>query len=92
MCVGRTGRSDGSWSAPVYHRLHHAVEGRQEVNLGVALTVWDVLAGKARFPARHAAPCPTGLADRPVPVEQGATARRPVRLLGRQLAQPFSAA
>ena len=40
------------------------------MNLGVVLTVWDVLAGMARFPARGSVPCPTGLAGRPVPVEQ----------------------
>ena len=81
--------------SPAYHRLHHAIEGRQEANLGVVLTVWDVLAGRARFPVKGAAPCATGLAGRPVLVEQAeATAGRtaPARLLARQLAQPFTTA
>ena len=56
--------------SPAYHRQHHAIEGQQEANLGVVLTLWDVLAGRARFPVKGAAPCATGLAGRPVVVEQ----------------------
>ena len=101
VCLGTLPHANVRWSfgplgrivvSPSYHRLHHALEGRQEVNLGVVLTVWDVLAGKARFPARGSAPCATGLAGRPVPVEQQETALRPVQLVARQLAQPFRAA
>ena len=66
------------------------MDGRQDVNLGVVLTVWDALAGKARFPKRGSAPCPTGLAGRPVLVEQAAGRVRPLRFLAQQLAQPFS--
>ncbi len=102
VCLGTLPHTNVRWSygplgrvmvSPAYHRLHHAVEGRQEVNLGIVLTIWDVLAGKARFPLRRATPCPTGLSGRPVLIEQDAgTRQRPVRLLARQLAQPFSAA
>ena len=99
VCLGTLPHANVRWSygplgrvvvSPAYHRLHHSVEGRQEVNLGVVLTVWDVLAGKARFAARGSAPCATGLAGRPVPVEQQDPTRPPL-LLARQLAQPFSA-
>jgi sterol desaturase/sphingolipid hydroxylase (fatty acid hydroxylase superfamily) len=102
VCLGTLPHTNVRWSygplgrvlvSPAYHRLHHAVDGRQEANLGVVLTVWDVLAGMARFPQKGAPPCRTGLADRAVPVEQAdAQPRRaaPVRLMGRQLAQPFT--
>jgi sterol desaturase/sphingolipid hydroxylase (fatty acid hydroxylase superfamily) len=103
VCLGTLPHTNVRWSYgplgrilvnPAYHRLHHAVDGRQEANLGVVFTVWDVVAGMARFPQKGATPCKTGLADRPVPVEQadaplGRTA--PARLAARQLAQPFTA-
>jgi sterol desaturase/sphingolipid hydroxylase (fatty acid hydroxylase superfamily) len=101
VCLGTLPHTNVRWSygplgrvvvSPAYHRLHHAREGRQEVNLGVVLTVWDVLAGMARFPARGSAPCTTGLAGRPGLVEQQDGAPPPVRLLFGQLAQPFGAA
>jgi sterol desaturase/sphingolipid hydroxylase (fatty acid hydroxylase superfamily) len=98
VCLGTLPRTNVRWSygplgylfvSPAYHRLHHDPDGRQGANLGVVLTAWDVLAGWARFPDRRSAPCPTGLAGRPVLVEQAAPRRRPLRLLARQLAQPF---
>jgi sterol desaturase/sphingolipid hydroxylase (fatty acid hydroxylase superfamily) len=104
VCLGTLPHTNVGWSygplgrvfvSPAYHRLHHAVDGRQEANLGVVLTVWDVLAGKARFPARGTAPCATGLVGRPVPVEQADAAAgpgAPARRMARQLAQPFTAA
>jgi sterol desaturase/sphingolipid hydroxylase (fatty acid hydroxylase superfamily) len=103
VCLGTLPHTNVRWSygplgrvlvSPASHRLHHAVQGRQEANLGVVLTVWDVLAGTARFPQKGAVPCETGLAGRPVPVEQaeaGAAAPSAARLVGRQLAQPFTA-
>ncbi len=36
--------------SPNYHRIHHRLEGRQDVNLGFALTIWDQLFGRAVFP------------------------------------------
>jgi sterol desaturase/sphingolipid hydroxylase (fatty acid hydroxylase superfamily) len=99
VCLGTLPHTNVRWSfgpvgrvlvSPAYHRLHHATE-RQDLNLGVVLTVWDVASRRARFPVAGAVPGPTGLARRPVPVEQnGSGTRRPVRLLGRQLVQPFS--
>jgi hypothetical protein len=56
------------------------------------LTIWDVQAGRARFPARRAAPGPTGLAGRPVPVEQDAAAAPALLLMAGQLVEPFQAA
>jgi hypothetical protein len=55
------------------------------------LTVWDVLAGLARFPARAGAVGRTGLAGRPVPVEQDGSAGPALVLLAEQLIEPFQA-
>jgi sterol desaturase/sphingolipid hydroxylase (fatty acid hydroxylase superfamily) len=96
VCVGTLQHANLRWTfgpvgrmivSPAYHRLHHATDD-QAVNLGVVLTIWDVLAGYARFPARGDAVGRTGLDGRPVPVEQDAPSR-PLLLLANQLAEPF---
>jgi sterol desaturase/sphingolipid hydroxylase (fatty acid hydroxylase superfamily) len=86
--------------SPAYHRLHHDRDDRRGVNLGTVLVLWDVLAGLAVFPARRrdagVAPTPvplpvpvsTGLAGRPLPVEQASGAGI-VRTMGRQLWSPI---
>jgi sterol desaturase/sphingolipid hydroxylase (fatty acid hydroxylase superfamily) len=76
--------------SPAYHRLHHATDN-QAVNLGVVLTIWDVLAGYARFPARRLSVGRTGLEGRPVPVEQDGPPPPPQLLLADQLIEPFRA-
>ena len=73
--------------SPAYHRLHHAPD-TQAVNLGVVLTVWDVLARCASYPARGDAVGRTGLA-RPVPVEQAYSVRPTPLLMAEQLVEPF---
>ena len=53
-------------------------------------TIWDVLVGYARFPARRHIVGRTGLAGRPVPVEQdGQPHPALLLLLANQLAEPF---
>ena len=64
---------------------------RKAVNLGVVLTVWDVLADLAKFPGRADAVGRTGLDGRPVPVEQDDSAGPALLLLAGQLAEPFQA-
>ncbi len=100
VCLGTLPHTNVRWSygplgrvlvSPAYHRLHHARDGERDVNLGVVLTVWDVLARRARLPDRRQAPCRTGLDGRPVPVEQGAGSGTSAALLARQLVQPFRA-
>jgi sterol desaturase/sphingolipid hydroxylase (fatty acid hydroxylase superfamily) len=76
--------------SPAYHRLPHAPDSR-DANLGVVLTIWDVLAGCARFPSRTGSVNRTGLDGRPVPVEQEAAAGPALLLLAGQLAEPFRA-
>lgn len=104
VCVGTLQHANVRWTfgpvgyllvSPAYHRLHHDPDD-QAVNLGVVLTSWDVLTGRARFPVRGragraAAVARTGLAGRPVPVEQSAAAPAPLMLLAGQILEPFTA-
>jgi sterol desaturase/sphingolipid hydroxylase (fatty acid hydroxylase superfamily) len=99
VCVGTLQHANLRWTfgpagrvlvSPAYHRLHHAPD-TQAVNLGVVLTIWDVLAGYARFPARTDAVGRTGLDGRPVPVEQDDSAGPALLLLAGQLIEPFRA-
>jgi sterol desaturase/sphingolipid hydroxylase (fatty acid hydroxylase superfamily) len=99
VCVGTLQHANLRWTfgplgrvlvSPAYHRLHHATD-IQRANLGVVLTIWDVLAGRAVFPARGDAVGRTGLAGRPVPVEQGNPGRPALLLLAEQLMEPFQA-
>jgi hypothetical protein len=84
------GPADRVIVSPAYHRLHHAPDAGC-INLGVVLTIWDILAGCARFPARRYAVGRTGLDGRPIPVEQDSSARPAVLLLAEQLIEPFQA-
>ncbi len=99
VCIGTLQHANLRWTfgplgrvivSPAYHRLHHATDN-QAVNLGVVLTIWDVLTGYARFPSRRDAAGRTGLAGRPVPVEQGDAARPVLVLMAEQLIEPFQA-
>jgi hypothetical protein len=99
LCLGTVPHANVPWSfgpfgrvlvSPAYHRLHHAMDGPQNVNLGIVLTVWDVLARRAVFPERGAAVCRTGLAGRPIVVEQEGLRHRPVSVLMTQLIEPFT--
>jgi sterol desaturase/sphingolipid hydroxylase (fatty acid hydroxylase superfamily) len=97
VCIGTLQHANLRWTfgplgrvvvSPAYHRLHHARDN-QAVNFGVVLTIWDVLARCATFPARGDAVGRTGLDGRPVPVEQNASAAPPLILLAEQLIEPF---
>jgi sterol desaturase/sphingolipid hydroxylase (fatty acid hydroxylase superfamily) len=99
VCIGTLQHANLRWTfgplgrvlvSPAYHRFHHACDD-QAVNLGVVLTVWDILTGYARFPARGDGLARTGLDGRPVPVEQDDPARRAPMLVARQLIEPFQA-
>jgi sterol desaturase/sphingolipid hydroxylase (fatty acid hydroxylase superfamily) len=99
VCIGTLQHANLRWTfgpvgrvivSPSYHRLHHAREN-QAVNLGVVLTIWDVLARCATFPARGAAVGLTGLDGRPVPVEQAGSAGPALLLMAEQLMEPFQA-
>jgi sterol desaturase/sphingolipid hydroxylase (fatty acid hydroxylase superfamily) len=98
VCLGTLPHANVGWTfgplgkvivSPAYHRRHHSAEGEHDVNLAVVLPVWDMLAGRARFPERGTTPFRTGLAGRPVTVEQAGPSQHPVRVLTRQLVEPF---
>ena len=104
VCVGTLQHANIRWTfgpvgyllvSPAYHRLHHNPDN-QAVNLGVVFTLWDVLTGYAQFPARMpmsraGQASRTGLASRPVPVEQSDPSTPALRLMAQQLAEPFRA-
>jgi sterol desaturase/sphingolipid hydroxylase (fatty acid hydroxylase superfamily) len=99
VCIGTLQHANLRWTfgplgrvivSPAYHRLHHDREN-QAVNLGVVLTVWDVLTRCAVFPARGDAVGRTGLDGRPVPVEQDGSAGPALKLVAEQLIEPFQA-
>jgi sterol desaturase/sphingolipid hydroxylase (fatty acid hydroxylase superfamily) len=75
--------------SPNYHRIHHRVEGRQDVNLGFALTIWDQLSGRAVFPTKETIRIDTGLPGRSLRVEQSGPRARHFSVLLAQLVGPF---
>ena len=98
VCLGTLPHANVPWSfgpvgkvivSPAYHRLHHSIDEPVGFNLGVVLTVWDMLAGRARFPVKGAPTCRTGLAGRPVPAEQATDDRWHPEVLLNQLVEPF---
>jgi sterol desaturase/sphingolipid hydroxylase (fatty acid hydroxylase superfamily) len=99
VCIGTLQHANLRWTfgpvgrvivSPAYHRLHHATDV-QHANLGVVLTIWDICARRATFPARGDTVGRTGLDGRPVPVEQDTPADPLLLLLAEQLIEPFQA-
>jgi hypothetical protein len=75
--------------SPNFHRIHHRLEGRQDVNLGFALTIWDQLFHTAVFPTPETVRIDTGLPGRPLTVEQAGARPRHLSVLAAQLIGPF---
>lgn len=99
LCLGALPHANVGWSfgpfgkvvvSPAYHRIHHGADGPVDVNFGIVLPWWDMLAGRAVFPRLGAPPVPTGLAGRPLEVEQGLPRWGAASLLVRQLLEPFT--
>jgi sterol desaturase/sphingolipid hydroxylase (fatty acid hydroxylase superfamily) len=83
---GRVGR----WVvSPAYHRIHHRASGTLDVNLGTLFTWWDRLAGRADLPDPIEPVPATGLAGRPIRVEQTPVRLRYLRLVVSQVFEPF---
>jgi sterol desaturase/sphingolipid hydroxylase (fatty acid hydroxylase superfamily) len=97
VCLGTLTHTNVAWAfgpfgrvvvSPAYHRLHHSLDGSQGRNLGIVLTIWDVMSGRARFPVAGEPACRTGLDGRPLAVEQSGTKQLP--LFVNQLIEPFA--
>ncbi len=98
-CLGALPHANVRWSygaagavliSPAYHRIHHSATGRLDINLGTVLTIWDRMSRRAVFPARGMPAGKTGLAGRPVPVEQSGGWPRLARIFVTQWAEPFT--
>jgi sterol desaturase/sphingolipid hydroxylase (fatty acid hydroxylase superfamily) len=75
--------------SPNYHRIHHKLDGPQDVNLGFALTIWDQMFHRAVFPTEDTIRADTGLPGRPLTVEQAAPRARHLAVFAAQLVAPF---
>ena len=75
--------------SPNFHRIHHQLNGPQDVNLGFALTIWDQLFGSAIFPTEETIRTDTGLPGRPLIVEHSGSRPRHFAVFAKQLVAPF---
>jgi len=75
--------------SPNFHRIHHQLDGPQDVNLGFALTIWDQMFGRAIFPTEDTIRTDTGLPGRPLIVEQAGERPRHFYVFVAQLIGPF---
>jgi sterol desaturase/sphingolipid hydroxylase (fatty acid hydroxylase superfamily) len=75
--------------SPNFHRIHHRLDGRQDVNLGFALSIWDQLFHTAIFPTPETIRADTGLPGRPLIVEQASARPQHLRVFAAQLVAPF---
>jgi len=100
-CLGALPHANVRWTygrlgrilvSPAFHRIHHSAAGRLDINLGTVFAIWDVLSRRAVFPARNPerTVIETGLAGRPIPVEQSGSRPRLGRIMLSQLAEPFT--
>jgi len=98
-CLGALPHANVRWTygklgrimiSPAYHRIHHSATGRLDINLGTVFPFWDMLSRRAVFPQPGGQAIPTGLAGRPIPVEQSGPRPRLARTILHQLAEPFT--
>jgi sterol desaturase/sphingolipid hydroxylase (fatty acid hydroxylase superfamily) len=98
-CLGALPHANLGWTygllgrlviSPAYHRAHHRSTGRTDVNLGVVFAIWDAGTRRAIFPTPAGTVIETGLAGRPVPVEQDGAAPRLGRVFLAQWLEPFA--
>jgi sterol desaturase/sphingolipid hydroxylase (fatty acid hydroxylase superfamily) len=98
-CLGALPHANVNWSygkfgkvfvSPAFHRLHHAPTGRLDINMGTVLSIWDRMSGRAVDAVPSEIAAPTGLAGRPIPVEQATERPQFVRTFIRQWTQPFT--
>jgi sterol desaturase/sphingolipid hydroxylase (fatty acid hydroxylase superfamily) len=98
-CLGALPHANVRWTygplgklfvSPVYHRRHHSPDERLDVNMGTVLAIWDRLSGRAIYTEPSAVAAPTGLAGRPIPVEQTSERPRYMHTFITQWTQPFT--
>jgi sterol desaturase/sphingolipid hydroxylase (fatty acid hydroxylase superfamily) len=75
--------------SPNFHRIHHQLDGPQDVNLGFVLSIWDQLSHRALFPTPETIRTDTGLPGRPLIVEQAGGRPHHLVVFARQLLAPF---
>ena len=75
--------------SPNFHRIHHQLDGPQDVNMGFTLTIWDQLFRRAVFPTEDTIRADTGLPGRPLVVEHAGPSPRHLRVFAAQLVAPF---
>jgi sterol desaturase/sphingolipid hydroxylase (fatty acid hydroxylase superfamily) len=75
--------------SPNFHRIHHRLDGAQDVNLGFALTIWDQLFHRAVFPTAETIRADTGLPGRPLIVEHASERPHHFAVFVAQLVAPF---
>jgi hypothetical protein len=75
--------------SPNYHRIHHQLDGPQDVNMGFVLTIWDQIFHTAVFPTEETVRTDTGLPGRPLIVEQARPASRQLSVFAAQMWGPF---
>lgn len=75
--------------SPNFHRIHHKLDGPQDVNLGFALSIWDQMFHTAIFPTKETVRMDTGLRGRPLLVEQATPRHRHLVVYAAQLVAPF---
>jgi sterol desaturase/sphingolipid hydroxylase (fatty acid hydroxylase superfamily) len=83
------GPLDRVFVSPNFHRIHHMLDGPQDVNLGFALTIWDQLFHRAVFPTAETIRTDTGLPGRPMIVEQAGERPHHLSVFAAQLVAPF---
>jgi sterol desaturase/sphingolipid hydroxylase (fatty acid hydroxylase superfamily) len=75
--------------SPNYHRIHHRLVGPQDLNLGFTLTIWDQFSHRALFPTPDTIRADTGLAQRPLRIEQQGARPHHLSVFAAQLVGPF---
>lgn len=75
--------------SPNFHRIHHQLDGPQDVNMGFVLTIWDQMFHTAVFPTQETVRADTGLPGRPLLVEQERPASRQLSVFAAQMWGPF---
>jgi sterol desaturase/sphingolipid hydroxylase (fatty acid hydroxylase superfamily) len=75
--------------SPNFHRIHHQLDGPQDVNLGFALSIWDQLFHRVVFPTAATIRTDTGLPGRPLIVEHAGERPHHFSVFAAQLVAPF---